>query len=96
MGLTKKYIDHVLTLAHLDVNEVEKEQYLSQLDKVLDYMTLLDKLDLTNVDASYENFSYQQKYREDEVKPSNIDITLNAPDYIENAFQVPRILGNED
>lgn len=97
MLLTKKDLNHILKLAHFEIPESEKEQYLAQLAKILDYMKILDQLDLAKIEPTSENMAYRQDYREDEAcQYEELDLAIMAPDFTENAFQVPKILGGEE
>jgi len=97
MLLTKKDLNHILKLAHFEIPESEKEEYLGQLAKILDYMKILDQLDLAKIEPTSENMAYRQGSREDEVRQyEELDLAIMAPDFTENAFQVPKILGGEE
>ncbi len=94
MTLSKKDLDHVLELAHLELVETEKEAYLGQLDKILDFMKILNKADVSNVkvhDLFNEN---PLPLREDKViNNGQIDLNLNSKHIRDNSFYVPKILG---
>ncbi len=94
MTLTSSDLDHVIELARLDIPETEKTLYLGQLQKILDSMAALDKLDLSGVEPTFST-SQSVNLRPDidrvfDVTPSEI-----APLWEENGFQVPKILDEE-
>ena len=93
MSLTMEDLEHVIKLAHLEVDPAEKEKYLKQLTNILGYMEQLNELDLSNIDPSSYASDRGTFLREDEVKQSE-DLLLekNAPKWENGCFRVPKII----
>ena len=86
----KKYT----SLARLKITEAEEEKFAKDLGKVLDYVSDLQKVDVTNVEAMSGGTSLKNVFREDVKK----DKELFAPDFPQKDggyLKVPRILDNE-
>ena len=96
MSLNKSDLDKVLRLSHLEIPDNEKEEYLSQLQKVLGHMERINTLDLSNERSDAWNEGPSTPEREDTViKERHID-SMNelAPNWENDAFVVPQIIGD--
>jgi aspartyl-tRNA(Asn)/glutamyl-tRNA(Gln) amidotransferase subunit C len=93
MNLQMKDLEHVLKLAHLQIEDNEKIEYLDQLQHILQHMESMNKLDLSAVEpTSYAN-KQATLLREDIVKPqADLLLEQNAPVWESNCFMVPKIL----
>ncbi len=93
MSLPMKDLEQVIQLAHLHVEDAEKERYLSQLSKILDYMEHLNKLDLSHVSPTLHAAEEPTPLRADEVVAhENLMLSQNAPAWEAHCFRVPKIL----
>ena len=91
MSISKKDLNHVLNLAHLEIPESEKDEYLPQLTKVIDNMKVLDKADLSQFEpTSYAN-QQDTHQREDTIQNLETDLSKNAPEWEENCYRVPKM-----
>jgi aspartyl-tRNA(Asn)/glutamyl-tRNA(Gln) amidotransferase subunit C len=94
MKITKEEVEHVALLARLKFSEKEKERFVNQLNRILEYMDQLGKLDTSSVDPTFHAVSQKNIYREDTVLPSlNLEqILANGPDADRGFFRVPKII----
>ena len=94
MKITIEEVEHVATLARLEVNPEEKENLTEQMNRILDYMEKLNELDTTGVDPTSHVVDLHNAFRVDAVKTSlPRDQTLeNAPEANEEEFVVPRVI----
>lgn len=94
MSVTKKDVEYVAELARLQFNEEEKEELINDLNKVLAYMEKLNELDTTDVNIIVNPYYIENKFREDEIKPSMSinDVMMNAPQKLEEYIVVPKII----
>ncbi len=94
MKITPELVQHVARLARLELEPDEAEKMQSQLGDILDYIGLLDELDLSDVPPSYHVIDMANVMREDEMRPSlPVEKGLaNAPEKEGTAFKVPRII----
>ena len=94
MKITKDEVTHVAHLARLEFTEAEAEKFTSQLNHILTYMEMLNRVDTTGVAPMTHAIAQQNAFREDTVKPSlGRDLTLaNAPDARGDFFRVPKVI----
>ncbi|MBA4397303.1 MAG: Asp-tRNA(Asn)/Glu-tRNA(Gln) amidotransferase GatCAB subunit C [Syntrophus sp. (in: bacteria)] len=94
MKITKDEVSHVAHLARLEFAEAEAEKFTAQLNNILLYMEMLNRVDTTGVAPMTHAVAQQNAFREDQVKPSlGRDETLaNAPDARGDFFRVPKVI----
>lgn len=94
MKITQKLVDHVARLARLDLSSEEEVRMQAQLGDILGYISLLDELDLADVEPTSHVIDMVNVMRDDEVRPSlPVEKSLlNAPEREGTAFKVPRII----
>lgn len=94
MAVSKKDVEYVAELARLDFNEEEKLSLIDDLNKVLEYMEKLNRLDTENVDIIVNPYYIENKFREDEVESSLSlnEVIENSPQNLEEYILVPKII----
>ncbi|TVY01052.1 Asp-tRNA(Asn)/Glu-tRNA(Gln) amidotransferase subunit GatC [Paenibacillus cremeus] len=94
MSITIKDVEHVASLARLELSDREKEQFTEQLNAILKYAEQLNALDTDHVEPTSHAMPLVNVMREDAVKPSlPIEkVLLNAPDEEEGQIKVPAVL----
>lgn len=92
MEITKEMVDYVSTLSRLRLPEEEKEKMQGELQQIIAYMDVLNKLDTQDVEPMSHVFPVKNVLREDEVQPSTPSELLlqNAPVPDNEAFLVPK------
>ncbi len=92
--ITIKEVEHVAELARLRFTPDEIEEFTSQLNAILKFVSKLDSIDTEGVKPTYRAIEIFNCFREDEVKNSLPveKVTANAPASEEGAFVVPRII----
>ena len=92
MNITEARIDHLSGLARLSLPGGEKEEIARELERILDYMAVLDGLDTAGAEPLSHVFPLKNVLRPDTVEPSFARPTLlqNAPVPDEEAFLVPK------
>ena len=70
----------------------EREKTKQEINKIVEYMDILNELDTTNIEAMSHAFPVRNVFREDIVQPSvnREDIILNAANKKEGCFKVPK------
>jgi aspartyl-tRNA(Asn)/glutamyl-tRNA(Gln) amidotransferase subunit C len=97
MSLDKKDLEHVLKLAHLDIPDSEKEEFLPQLQTTIGFMKAMDSLPLDGLEPSAYANNQSQYLREDQVEnQSDLFMEKNAPEWEVDSFSVPQILGDSE
>ena len=86
----KKYT----SLARLKITEAEEGKFAKDLGKILDHVSDLQKVDVTNVEAMSGGTSSKNVFRED-VKKDNDSFVPDFPQKDGEYLKVPRILDNE-
>ncbi|MGB9699990.1 MAG: Asp-tRNA(Asn)/Glu-tRNA(Gln) amidotransferase subunit GatC [Thermodesulfobacteriota bacterium] len=94
MKISKEEVTHVAYLARLYFSEEEKEKFTTQLNKILEYMDQLAKLDTSRIEPTFHAVAQTNVFREDIVRPSmSQELSLsNAPDRDRGFFRVPKII----
>ncbi|KUO58405.1 MAG: glutamyl-tRNA amidotransferase [Gracilibacter sp. BRH_c7a] len=94
MKISKKEVEHVTLLARLELTEEEVNQYTEQLNSILEYAEMLQKLDTDKVSPTAHAVQLFNVLRTDEVKNSlsQQEALSNAPEAEDGYFRVPRIV----
>ncbi len=94
MSVTKDDVAYMANLARLRVHEGEIEQYQKDMNKVLEYIDLLNQVDTSDVEPLEHVLELPPMYRPDVAKePVDHDEALkNAPDANADYFKVPRVI----
>jgi aspartyl-tRNA(Asn)/glutamyl-tRNA(Gln) amidotransferase subunit C len=92
--IDRKVVENVANLARLELDEEEKELYVTQLNSILTYMEKLDELDTTEIPPTSHAINLANVFREDLVIESlgsekSLD---NAPEADRGFFKVPKII----
>ncbi|RKU09453.1 Asp-tRNA(Asn)/Glu-tRNA(Gln) amidotransferase subunit GatB [Candidatus Poribacteria bacterium] len=92
--ITTDDVQHVATLARLEFNEVDVEQFTHQLARILDYIGKLNELDTTDVPPTSHPLPLRNVVKEDVAKSSyDRDTVLEgAPNAEEGYFEVPKVI----
>lgn len=94
MSITIKNVEHVASLARLELSESEKEKFTGQLNAILKYAEQLNQLDTDGIEPTSHAMPLVNVMREDIVRPSlPIEkVLLNAPDEEDGQIKVPAVL----
>lgn len=94
--LSPEDVQKVATLARLKLTEEELQQIGQQLGGILDYVAVLDEVDVTNVEPMAHVADVSNAFRVDETRPSlpREESLSNAPKTDGKYFLVPQILEN--
>jgi len=91
MTITREQVLHVARLARLALTEEELDRLGSQLGAILDAVSKVSELDLSDVPPTAHPLDLVNVLAEDEPRPSlDRDVALsNAPEVEDGAFRVP-------
>jgi aspartyl-tRNA(Asn)/glutamyl-tRNA(Gln) amidotransferase subunit C len=94
LKISKEEVGHVAHLARLNFSEEEIKTYTSQLNDILMYMDILNKLDTSDVAPMTHAISLTNALRDDVKRESlGTDRALaNAPEEAGDFFKVPRVI----
>ena len=98
MAVTRNEVLKIAELAKLSFTEAELDDFVSQFQRILDYVAQLDEIDIEGVEptshvALTPDFD-RHPCREDEVHPSlSVEDSLSgAPDPGKEHFRVPKVI----
>ena len=93
--ITDKTMEEIEILAKLSLTDEEKEKSRNEMQKMLDYVELLNSLDTDNVEPLTHLFPIENVFREDveEESTPREEILKNAPEEKDGQFLVPRAIG---
>jgi aspartyl-tRNA(Asn)/glutamyl-tRNA(Gln) amidotransferase subunit C len=92
--LSKKEVEHISWLAHIELSDKEKTLFTEQFNEILNYFKKIDEVDTEGVEPTYHVLDLKNVSRKDETKPSlSIEEALrNAPKKKKNFIKAPRIV----
>ncbi len=95
--LTLEEVEHIATLARLELTAEEKERYRQQLSAILDYAASLQELDTSGIPPTSSVLPPRSGLRQDVAAASltREDLLRNAPQTTDNQFRVPPGLDQE-
>ena len=93
MSLTIKEVEHIATLARLQLNDAQKERYRAQLSSILDHIARLKELDTRDVPPTTGGSVTEMPLRADEPRPGLTleQLLANAPEKDGDQFKVPPV-----
>ena len=92
--ITKEEVKKVAHLARLELNENEINNHAEQLEKILDYIKQLEKIDTDDVSCTTRAIEVVNVFRKDEKKNSdcNEELLELGPSREDKYFKVPKII----
>ena len=92
--ITKEEVKKVAYLARLELNENEINNHAEQLEKILDYIRQLEKIDTDDISCTTRAIEVINVFRKDEKKNSDChdEILELGPSTEDKYFKVPKII----
>lgn len=92
--LSKKEVEHVAWLAHIELSEEEKTLFTEQFNEILDYFKKIDTVNTEGIDPTYHVLDLKNVQRKDETRPSlsTEEALKNAPKKDKTFLKAPRIV----
>jgi aspartyl-tRNA(Asn)/glutamyl-tRNA(Gln) amidotransferase subunit C len=96
MAVTIQDVEHVASLARLRFSDEEKETLRIQLNRILEYMEQLNRLDTASVEPLSRVVEISNVFREDRPAPgvSRNEALQNAPARTGEFFRVPKVISD--
>ncbi len=90
--ISEETIDYVAILAKLDLSPEEKEKTGRDMERMLDYIDMLNELDTSGVEPMSHVFPVNNVFREDVVENGDDreNMLANAPEEEDGQYVVPR------
>jgi aspartyl-tRNA(Asn)/glutamyl-tRNA(Gln) amidotransferase subunit C len=97
MALSREEVLNVAKLARLKFSEEEIEKFRVDLNSILDYIDMLDEVDISGVEPLTNVNKGINNLREDVVRESlsDMEAVSNAPVSSDGTFIVPKVVGGE-
>jgi aspartyl-tRNA(Asn)/glutamyl-tRNA(Gln) amidotransferase subunit C len=91
MAISREEVLHVAGLARLDLNDEEVEKFREQLSAILEAVSKVSELDLSDIPPTSHPLAIANVWAEDEPRPCLPleDVFANAPDRDEDYFRTP-------
>ena len=98
MKIKKDLVNSVMYLSRLRVSEKEILKYQKDLEEILDYFSILEKVETDNIEPIAQITNLQNVQREDKVEKSDLAEKLieNAPQKEGNFIKVKGVFENEE
>lgn len=94
MKITRKDVESVALLSRLEIPESDIETVTKQLDAILEYVDVLNKVDTKDVQPTAHVLPLKNVMRADEARaslPRELALS-NAPEQEDGYFKVPKIV----
>ena len=94
MSVTNDEVRYVANLARLQFNDDEIKSLAGDMNKILEYMELLNEVDTSEVEPLDHVIELESRLRQDAAKKplSHDEAMKNAPDADSDYFRVPRVI----
>lgn len=94
MKVSKEEILHIADLAHLNLEEDKVEQYLLNLEDILNFAEVVNKQNVEGLDVTIGMNESSNVFRKDEEKDfeNKEGLMANAPEQAQNMFKIPKVL----
>ena len=94
MQVSKEELLHIVKLADLEINENEIDNYLANLEDILNFANIVNNAPVEGLDITIGANEAKNVFRKDEVKvfTDNESLLENAPDKDQNMFRIPKVI----
>ena len=93
--ITPELLDHLSELAKVKLTDEEREMFLKDLNRILEYFSIIDEVDASNVEPAFHILGLSNVMREDEVGGDSLtqeEALSNAPQKEEGYIKAPRMV----
>jgi aspartyl-tRNA(Asn)/glutamyl-tRNA(Gln) amidotransferase subunit C len=96
--ITPEEVHRVARLARLSLGDAEVQRLTGELDQILGYVAALEELDTHGIDPTAHAIPLATPLRADEPEPGMAPelAVANAPEALESAFVVPKVIEGEE
>ena len=94
MQVSKEEILHIANLARLNLKEDEIEQYIDNLQDILNFANIVNEAKVDDLDITIGANEAKNVFRKDEIKnfDDNEALLKNAPSKEQNMFKIPKVI----
>ena len=90
----KEELLHIAKLADLNIEETEVDNYLENLQDILNFADIVNNAPVENLDITIGANEAKNVFRKDEVEifKDTESLLQNAPDKAQNMFRIPKVI----
>lgn len=94
MTVSKEELLHIANLAQLTLKEDEIDNYLANLQDILNFAEVVNNAPVDNLDITIGTNEAKNRFRKDEIKvfEDNEALLANAPSKEMNMFKIPKVI----
>jgi len=94
MQVSKEELLHIVKLADLEINENEIDNYLANLEDILNFANIVNNAPVEGLNITIGANEAKNVFRKDEVKvfKDNDSLLQNAPDESQHMFRIPKVI----
>lgn len=94
MEVSKEEILHIAKLARLKLKDEEIEDYIKNLEDILNFANVVNKAPIEGLDTPNGANDNYNVFRKDEIKvfEDNKALLQNAPEQEDNMFKIPKVI----
>ena len=94
MQVNKEEILHIANLAYLNMEENEVQDYLNNLQDILNFVEVLDNAPIDGLDITIGSNEAKNVFRKDEIEifEDNESLLQNAISKEQNMFKLPKVI----
>ena len=94
MEVSKEEILHIANLANLKLKDEEIEEYIKNLQDILNFANIVNKAPTEGLDTANCGIDNSNVFRKDEIKVFEDSKLLlqNAPEQENNMFKIPKVI----
>lgn len=94
MQVSKEEILHIANLAYINIEENEVQDYLNNLQDILNFVDVLDNAPIDGLDITIASNEAKNIFRKDEIEifEDNESLLQNAVSKDQNMFKLPKVI----
>ena len=94
MTVSKEELLHIANLAQLTLKDDEIDNYLANLQDILNFAEVVNNAPVDNLDITIGTNEAKNRFRKDEIKvfEDNEALLANAPSKEMNMFKIPKVI----
>ena len=94
MQVSKEELLHIVNLARLTIDENEVNNYLNNLEDILNFANIVNEAPVKDLDITIAANEAKNRFRKDEIKvfEDNDALLQNAINPEQNMFRIPKVI----
>lgn len=94
MQISKEEILHIANLADLEIEENEIENYILNLQDILNFANIVNNAPVEGLDITIGANETKNVFRKDEIQifEDNQSLLMNAQEVEQNMFKIPKVI----